>query len=174
MSKRFGRNRRRKLEARIKSLEEAYQRENGLLTHVQRERHRCAEQLQTLILEFKGWWDKCVLIKPEIVNHNGRHLPPYYRVSTRKALGLSLHVNTPKTIEMEVFYQTLEAVRIAAHASIDDRHSHVLLSVGDKQVGYYIDPRVFKTLGGMPNEMRRYVADVLCAELDKIAGRTMA
>lgn len=169
MSKRFGRKRKWKLEAKIQDLKKAYEMASGLASYEQRKHHEYSDKLHELIEEFKGWWDHSVLLNPDIVTHYN-NFPPYYRLAQRKIMNpFDFRIDAfPSEVEMQLFIQTLEAVRIAAGMDIENRYMHIILRVGDKEVCYYIDPRSFELFKGMPRHMERFVSEKICAEFNRV------
>lgn len=171
MSKRYGRTQKRKHRERIADLERLHWLDRKAISNLDQNREKWVSKYGELVREIKKWWEYSVLLDPKIEEVDMRELPPFYEMDGMPAEMMATYATgTDPTQEYEIHIQTLEALKVAAYYDLGDRTTHVRLSVGDKQVGYYIDPKAFEIFGGIPTKMAREVLFYLTREFGRSYG----
>lgn len=165
MSKRFGRTQKRKMREKVAHLEY----EVTVLNKQVEENAYYRVRLNELISEIRRYWKYSVLLDPEIVAIQDA-LPPLYQVAKLNDVGTNARYDASllNTInQTELYYQTLYAVRIAARERIDTNALHLYVETNKGDVGYYISDEAFYVFNGMPETMKRHIADTIIQQLDK-------
>lgn len=156
MSKRFGRTQKRKMREKIARLEEAYDREKSLLEWYSSFRVK----YQELVDEFKRWWDYSILLPAEEIEVG--EFPPEYRIAQYEPLPLA---GTSKFTEIDLHYQTLEAIKISVGRALSSMTMHVALytPAGNRMI--YISEKALYQMGGFPSNTARMVYEQLSRAL---------
>ena len=168
MSKRFGRNQKRRMRAKIVSLEQQNEREKSLSAYYASESRNFKAMLDDLIDDFKIWWDNCILTKPEIIEIAYDTFPLFYKVSseTRRSFAKKNRL-TPIALYGELTFQTLEAVDIIKEKNIEEKYQHIILRIGDKVVKSYVNPNMFEKFEKIPTVIRKDLTEKILRKFEE-------
>ncbi len=155
MSKRFGRNQKRKLKARIGALETSLCYSDRRLKEQRVENRLLMDRLNEIISDFDRWLRNSVLTEPEIINYKGE-LPLTFRIERTKPIEMQKFIPGDEFVEtMKVSLEMLDAFHVVVKKDIGERYCHVILR-GPKAVDYYVSENTLKTFG-MTNGMKRHI-----------------
>jgi hypothetical protein len=165
MSKRYGRNQKRRHRERIAELEKLYHSADALAEWHCKEREKYQNLYDELIKDIRNWWDNSVLL--DVKTERVVELPPYYRMVQREPIkAWSVAMMTDSVIELHE--QTLEALRIAAYEDYGERSVHVKLEADGKRIGYYVSKDVFDAFGTPPARVAQEVIRNVLFEFGKL------
>ena len=150
MSKRYGRTQKRKHRQRVAQLEEAYNRELGLVTWHAKDRDKYKHMYETVVEEIKRWWDNSVLLDPEIEMSKAKTLSDYYTTTWHKSEPMYKYNPHSIATELEIYHSTLYLLEVVAEEAWGDRPMHIMVKLGNDRIGYYIDQKALEIFGGLP------------------------
>lgn len=167
MSKRFGRNQKRRLLEKNKELQFTVnalgESRNFFKSHSERYKHQY-EELTSAILE---WWDYSVLLDPKTMQvqalpHEWRLVQYNRQITTPFSEG-----GVPSNESLTFHHELLSAVEVAMREDLGSRKCHILLRVSDKEIGYYIDTAAFDFLANPPQVMAEYISRMIACFKEK-------
>ena len=165
MSRRYGRNQKRKYREQMENLEAAYSQVAELSRLSADRADRAIYKYEDLIKMIRNWWDGSVLVDPNI--KDVEEFPPYYRSSLHKMqIPDFSNIDHTAIAEVELHYQTLDALEVAFEKDYGDRSIHVLLRVGNRSLKYYMDATALEVMGA-PDYMKRVLWEELSQGIQK-------
>ena len=168
MSKRFGRNQKRKLREQLKAVTFDLGRYKYQSFSLKEQLDRYKHQYQELTDLIRQWWDYSVLLEPE--QAFVKHLPPEYRVPIKyPSQTLRFYDNAPVPMEETVMfhYNAMHAVKMAMEHSVGSRASHIILRVNNKEVAYYLDDNALNFLREPPSQIAKMLTETILGYLIK-------
>lgn len=168
MSKRFGRNKKRKMRQQIADLKYAQAMDRGLAEHTGR-------KLRALESEMREWEERVRALLGHASGFtrtpgriaSAQPMPPEFQTPLMRQLpGLgAVAPGTPPRSGMDIFNTTMYRLETAVHEGADlAAYVHLYIGHNDK-LGYYMSRKMLDALGLGPEGMR-YVAEDIARRFD--------
>ena len=164
MTRRYGRNQKRKHRERIAELEQTTISLTDEIKSLFRENYNYKTELEQIIKEFAIWWNNSVIGDPEFYKIRDK-LPPAFQQDIKEPMPSAAMFDPNSVNYHKIKDQMLYALEITVRENIGERHMHIILSGVGKEVGYYLDPRTLLTFKGFPSHAIKYTTKKIMQEL---------